>query len=372
MQTFETLYKRTATGAVQIWYQEVEGDSWRSVSGQIDGLKVTSEWHKCEGKNTGKRNGTTAEEQAVKEVEANYTKRLKLGYFKSLSDIDGEIYFKPMLAKKYDDYAGKINFKHPVYTQPKLDGMRCVATVNGLFSRTGEKIVTCPHVHEELIKLGAWDRDELLVYDGEIYNHQFKENFEELMSLARKSKPTSDDLVESSKFLQFHVYDIYTSDEMLFCDRIKIAASVKSDIIVPVPTYLVSSQDELDNLNGEFIESGYEGQMIRLNGTYENKRSKYLLKRKEFDTNEFDIVDIKEGVGNRSGMAGFIACRMKDGKLFDAGIKGSHDYAKKLLQNKHLYVGNKSDVTVRHFGYTVYGLPRFPVAVYLYEGKRTV
>lgn len=371
MQTFETLYKRTATDAVQIWYQEVNGDSWRTVSGQIDGLKVTSEWHKCEPKNPGKKNATTGEEQAVKEVEANYTKRLKLGYFKNQSDIDGEIYFKPMLAKKYDDYVGKINFKNPVYTQPKLDGCRGIATINGLFSRTGEKIISAPHIHEALLSLGVWDDDDLLVFDGEIYNHDFKENFEALMSLARKSKPTADDLVESRKFLQFHVYDVFTGDETLFSDRINIAKTIESQVVVPVPTYLVASQQELDEYNGQFVAEGYEGQMIRLNGEYENKRSKYLLKRKEFDTNEFEILDIKEGIGNRSGMAGFIACRMKDGKPFDAGIKGSHDYAKQLLQNKHLYVANGSEVTVRHFGFTVYGLPRFPVAVYLYEGKRT-
>ena len=157
---------------------------------------------------------------------------------------------------------------------------------------------------------------------------------------------------------------------MLFSDRIK-QINFYSNVIKNVPTYRVTSQSEMDDYNGQFVQAGYEGQMVRLDGEYENKRSKYLLKRKEFDDNEFEIIDIKEGVGNRSGMAGFIACRMRDGTLFDAGIKGSHDYAKKLLQNKHLYVDNGSEVTVRHFGYTAYGLPRFPVAVYLYEGGRT-
>lgn len=57
---FPTLYKRTSTGAVQVWYQEVIGDSWRTVSDQFGSLKVVSGWHKCEPKNTGKKNAQMA------------------------------------------------------------------------------------------------------------------------------------------------------------------------------------------------------------------------------------------------------------------------------------------------------------------------
>ena len=62
-----------------------------------------------------------------------------------------------------------------------------------------------------------------------------------------------------------------------------------------VPTTFCYNQDELDELYSSYMTDGYEGQMIRLDEKYENKRSKYLLKRKEFITEEFEVVSM-EGV----------------------------------------------------------------------------
>lgn len=369
---FPTLYKRTSTGAVQVWYQEVIGDSWRTVSGQFGSLKVVSGWHKCEPKNTGKKNATTAEEQAIAEVNARYKKRLKLGYFEKLEDVDGDIYFKPMLAAKYKDRVKKINFKDKTWTQPKLDGMRCVATVAGMFSRAGERVHSAPHIHQYMMDNGFWEDDESAVYDGELYNHELHENFDELMSIARRSKLTEEDLIKSRQWLQFHVYDVTTDEELTFDQRFLSLKRVDSDYIKFVQTDEVNSLEEIDANYEKYLESNYEGQIVRINDVYHNKRCNSLLKRKEFIDEEYEIVDIVEGKGNRAGMAGRATLRMKDGRLFGAGIKGSHGYARELLLNKQRYVGNGSEATVRYFRLTPDGIPRFPVAVYFYEGKRNV
>ncbi len=74
MLTYDTIYKRTSTGAVQRWHQEINPNNpsqYRTVSGQVDGKLVESEWKTCEGTNIGKKNERTPEQQAVFEVKAH-------------------------------------------------------------------------------------------------------------------------------------------------------------------------------------------------------------------------------------------------------------------------------------------------------------
>jgi len=140
---FQKLYKQTATGATQVWFQEINpvGDSFRTVSGQLNGKLVYSEWTVCTAKNIGKANGTTPQQQCQLEVEANYKKKLAQGNYKDSLDEDSlsqDNYVKPMLAKKFgEDYTPtSVDYtKGLVYSQPKLDGIRCIATQQGLFSR---------------------------------------------------------------------------------------------------------------------------------------------------------------------------------------------------------------------------------------------
>lgn len=369
---FPPLFKRTSAGAIQIWMQQVEGDSWRTVSGQVDGLKVTSGWHKCQPKNTGKKNGTTAEEQAVLEVKAKYKKKLELDYFERIEDVDNDIYFKPMLAAKYNDRVKKMNFKTKTWTQPKLDGMRCVVTLSGMYSRAGKRVLSAPHIHEYMLANGYWDIDDSRVYDGELYNHELHEDFDELMSIARRTKPTEEDLVKSRKMLQFHIYDITSDTEQTFAERFIAMPRVSSEcgIIQYVQTDEVNSFECIDANYERYLELNYEGEIVRINDTYHNKRCNTLLKRKEFIDEEYEIEDIVEGKGNRGGIAGRVTLKKKDGRIFGAGIKGSHDYSRKLLEEKHKYIGNGSEATIRYFRLTPDGIPRFPVAVFLYEGGR--
>jgi len=138
------LFARTNTGAVQTWIIEVEGNKYRTHYGQIDGAIQITEWTLCAGKNTGKKNATSAEDQAVKEAKSTWKKKKESGYFENINDIDGIGFTEPMLAKSYDDY--KDELKYPVYSQPKLDGIRCVVKKDGMWSRNGKPIVSAPHI----------------------------------------------------------------------------------------------------------------------------------------------------------------------------------------------------------------------------------
>lgn len=125
-------------------------------------------------------------------------------------------------------------------------------------------------------------------------------------------------------------------------------------------------QEELDELYGIAMEAGFEGQMVRLNKEYQNKRSKYLLKRKEFITEEFEVLSVEEGQGNWSGYIKRFIVQMPDGTVCGAGVRGNQETMKQLFESKV-----KPDwATVRYFNLTPDGVPRFPVVVDWGQGKR--
>ena len=370
---FDTIYKRTTKGAIQIWYQETneEGDAFRSVSGQIEGQKVTSTWKQVKPKNVGRANATTAQEQAVKVIEANYVGRLNGAYMRNIDDIDTAEKIPPavMLAATYDE--AKVEDWAKVWTQPKLDGIRAFLSEGATQSRSNKPIVSCPHILEALKPV--FDAFPGIKLDGELYSHKLKADFNKIISLARKSKPTAENLTESAEKIEYWVYDVPSVDGT-FSERhavLRKAAELFPDSIVLVPTLQVFCHDDLDELYQTWTSDGYEGQMVRIdNAKYENKRSKSLLKRKDFKDEEFEVFAIEEGVGNRSAMAGRIVYKLPDGRTFGSGIKGNMDYFRELLRDADLYVGGQG--TVKYFEMTPDGIPRFPVTIALHPGGRNL
>ncbi len=363
-QVFGPLYKRTATGAIQQWMIECENNKYHSISGQVNGQMVTSEWTICNGKNIGRSNETTPEEQAEKEAYAKYIKKLDEHYFSDLSSVDGDRYPEAMLAHKYPKaFDGDFS---DVYSQPKLDGMRCLINKTGMWSRGGKPIVSAPHIHESLKSM--FDLDPTLVLDGELYTDALKDDFNKIISLAKKSKPTAKNLIESAEKLEYWVYDTIRVGG--FYGRNTYIKGLLADVsnIVIVPTTKVHNQEELDQLYGDYLANGMEGQMIRKgDSSYEGKRSKSLLKRKEFQDAEYTVVSLNEGKGNYSGMIKSVSLITDEGKQFDAGIKGNQEYLRNLMTWP-----SGGDATVRFQNLTPDGIPRFGVVYHLWEGKRDV
>jgi DNA ligase-1 len=178
---------------------------------------------------------------------------------------------------------------------------------------------------------------------------------------------TDVEYAESAEMIQLHAYDCFdpTNPTMKFKERIalldELSALVDDDIIKVCTTYQANSESEVQGFHDQFVEEGYEGAIIRLNGYYENKRSNNLLKMKEFIDEEFEITDIIEGIGNRSGMAGKIEYRNSKGQVFRSGIRGDVHYYSHLLDCKSDYIGKKG--TVRYQNLSEDGIPRFPVTV---------
>ena len=90
---------------------------------------------------------------------------------------------------------------------------------------------------------------------------------------------------------------------------------------------------------------------------YQKKRSKGLLKRKEFIDMEFPVVRVEEGIGNWAGKVKRVVVKLTDGTTSEAGIKGTMEVLGDLWERE-----DKPDwVTVRFQEYTPDGKLRFGV-----------
>jgi ATP-dependent DNA ligase len=358
----ETIYKKTKTGATQEWTIEVVGNKYRSHSGQVGGAITTNEWTICYGKNVGRANETTDKEQTMAEAVAKRTKKLESGYFENIKHINKTQYFEPMLAAKWEDCKDKITY--PIASQAKLDGIRCIVTKNGMFSRNGKAIISAPHIRESLE--GLFKKHPDLIFDGELYADKFANDFNKIVSLVKKTKPTDADLKESEKQIEYHIYDLPSSNNN-FIKRMYDLGILFSTYLNLHPycriveTYSCNNEDEVMELYGGYVEKGYEGQMLRIDGKYENKRSKNLLKHKSFVDDEYTILDIVEGEGNRTGTAGYMVFETIDGKPFKSNVKGTWDETAEMLKSKKKLIGKQA--TIKYFNLTPDGIPRFPFVI---------
>jgi len=366
MTKLPTLYKRTATGALQEWTVEFHQNKYLTRFGQVGGTIQTSAPVLCTGKNIGRANETTPEQQAELEARALWTKKQRKDYTLDpdvkagdTSDlIEGGVL--PMLAHRFDQHGDKI--KYPCFVQPKLDGARCIGMYDGLWSRTRKPITSVPHIAAAVT--ASLDAETSL--DGELYLHEYRDKFEEIMSLIRPETPKP-----GHEIVQYHVYDIPMRNTP-FHYRLKFLQLIArnnpkqfgpSGPLRLVETREVANEDELMLAFEDFTAQGYEGAIVRnADGLYVNKRSYDLLKIKTFDSSEFRCIGVEEGKGKMAGH-GIFVCQTTDGLDFRAKMKGAHGDLAKFVDTPERVVGHL--VEVKHQGLTAKGIPRFPVALRL-------
>lgn len=366
MKNTNMIYKQDLNGNIREYFLEYDHEKWRSVSGIQNGAKVESGWIYPEATNVGRANERSVEEQVLFEVQAQMTKQLNQGkYHKTIEDaMKGATFYEAMLASKYD---AKKHTDFPYLASAKYDGIRAIVSIDGIQSRNGKPIVSCPHIMDALKPF--FEKFPNVVLDGELYNHDLHNDFEKIVSMVRKSRLTESDFKEIQNLVQYHVYDII-SDRPAH-ERISfLFENLTSDEHIQVCSqWMVKDAEEIDVALAQSLEENYEGLMLRNRyAPYEGKRSKNLLKVKTFEDAEFKIVDIIEGVGNWSGMAKAIEIELPDGTTQQAGMRGAFAFAAELLTNKSDYIG--TDVTIRYQNKTADNKLRFPIAVTFWKGKR--
>ena len=263
------------------------------------------------------------------------------------------------LEAEYDKWDLEVAGNHNFYANGILvHNCRNIATHRGMFTRTGKQYFSCPHILEQL--KGFFEKFPDAVLDGELYTHEYKENFNAIISLVKKSKPTEADKAESAKLVQYWVYDIVDTTKT-FKERSDFLQEQLGKVggnIVVVDTKVAENAEQLDGFYEAYMASGYEGQMVRTNGKYENKRSKFLLKRKEFTDAEYEIIGITEGEGNIAGCVGNMIFKTPEGHEFAASLNGTREYTAEVWKNREDYIGKLA--TVKYFNLTPKGVPRFP------------
>jgi len=349
-----TLYSRSTKGKINEHIIEVENNKYRTISGFTDGKKTTTKWKVCSSKSY-----CTAEEQALKEAKTMHRKKIERGASENISDIDSETYFEPMLAEDWDKLKKKPSF--PLFSQPKLDGIRLIVQMrgDGMWSRTGKKIVSAPHIYEALKHLFIDNPD--LIFDGELYADKFANDFNAICSIVKKTKPTLQDLLDSANVIQYHIYDLPSCDNT-FVKRFKTLFNMNlPTCCVVVSTEQVDNENDLMAYYEDYVNMGYEGQIIRLDEKYENKRSGNLLKHKSFIDEEYTILDIIEGIGNKTGMVGSFVFQNKEGEIFNSSPKFNWEVCKEMWDNRNELIGKEA--TVKYFNLTPNGIPRFPYTI---------
>jgi len=268
---------------------------------------------------------------------------------------------KPMLA--YPVSSKPIDYTDKVFIQPKLDGVRCVIQHDAghivAYSRTGKVWRNINHILYQLIPF--FKKYPNVILDGELYNHDLRDNFEKIISLVRKTKPTDEARLESAENVQFHCYDII-DEELLYDHRnefINQALMLLGDSIHIVDTHDASSEVFAKQLHKVNLNKGYEGSIVRTNDVYKCGRSWSLRKFKDFHDTEAKLTSWVEGKGKRVGTIGKFMAVDADGNEFGMPVMDNFAYLQKNFKKMQGWVGKTATFT--YFERTKAGSYRHPL-----------
>jgi DNA ligase 1 len=257
---------------------------------------------------------------------------------------------KPMLA--YPVSAKPIDYDKPTFIQPKLDGVRCVIQYENMgleyevkaYSRTGKEWKNIDHI---LFNLEPWFvLNPNVILDGELYNHDLRDNFEKIISLVRKTKPTDEARLEAAQYTEFHCYDIIDETKTFEERNTFIGQTVpRNHCVKHVPTNLVFREDDAKVYHQRNLDAGYEGSIVRTNDTYHCKRSHNLRKFKDFHDTEATLTSWVEGKGKRVGTIGKFMAIDADGNEFGMPVMDKFKYLQENFEEMKTWVGKIATFT---------------------------
>ena len=253
----------------------------------------------------------------------------------------------------------------PVFIQPKLDGVRCLIQADRkgdivtAYSRTGKEWKNIDHILFNLKPFFQLNPD--VVLDGELYNHDLKDDFEKIISCVRKTKPTHEHRAESEKLVQFHCYDVIHPKLNTFSERDEwIQLNVPLNFCVKhVDSITVRNDDDALWNNSRSLKAGYEGSILRTNDPYQHKRSHNLRKFKQFHDAEAKIIGWVAGKGKRIGTIGKFMAMDDDGNTFGMPVMDKQKYLEENFEKMQGWVGKIA--TFKYFERTKAGSYRHPL-----------
>lgn len=342
----KTLYGADKNGGYKEWSVETDGNIIIVTHGRLGG-KLQSKQTVCKGKNIGRANETSDEQQAELEAQSKWNKQIDKYYRETIIEVDALATEGVMLAQ---DYTKKPHFlEDEFYISPKLDGLRVKTTfVDGepVWSSRGGKTYPVPtHLVNTLKELHKQGFNSL---DGEAYIHGVK--LQNIQSCVKKTN-------ELTSQVTYQVFDV--PSDKVWCERLKDLEDVEKLLweteYVEVVIQELCIKKDLDYMLMKYLELDYEGVMLRNpKGLYafQNKRSNDLLKYKLFKDSEAKVIDCRID----KNMEGVLLCEW-NGVTFELKMKGDHDY--RCYENQVNLIGSWINFTYQDL--TEDGVPTFAV-----------
>lgn len=279
----------------------------------------------------------------------------------------------PMLAQRWDQHLDRVSSKEDLFISPKLDGVRCIvafdpATKRPYFlSRLGNTFQSCDHIAPELMM--AFAKDPTLVFDGEIYHHDFARNFSGLIGAIKVQRENRDaDHTNIQKQLQLHCFDLLYGNSITGDTPYALRYNYLERVLARLPNkktqlveQTVARKAQVNRHHDDHVAEGYEGVMVRTgSGKYEyGKRSYSILKMKKMQDAEFLVTRIIEGKGKLEGTVGAIECVTENKDRFKANFGVSDDERHYYWRRQHQLLGKMA--TIQFQEVSPNGIPRFGV-----------
>lgn len=347
---FKKLYKKSKKGKIMSWSINIIDNKLFIEYGYIDG-KIRQQTRDVKVNKSGR----SLEEQLILEAESKYKKKLDEGYSEDINKCDEVFIPEPMLA-----YELKEDIDFPIFTQPKLDGIRAIYMNDVLYSRKKKSLIyTDSHfmnIRNELKILYRY-LDANVILDGELYIHNT--SFNVITSIVRTQKTIHRD----EKLLQYHIFDLIDY-QLDYKQRFEILSNAFKnseglEYIKLVKYNIANNHEDIQKHFEDYRNNSYEGLIARIpSSKYISGRTYNLMKYKLFCEDEGEIIDIHEGEGTEKGLAVF-TIKDKNGKIFNARPQGTFETRKQWFENSELVIGKI--VTYKYFELSNEGIPRFPV-----------
>ncbi|RLC99269.1 MAG: hypothetical protein DRI46_09770 [Chloroflexi bacterium] len=345
MDTTETtLYIRDNTGSIREWAIKAIDDLITIRYGQMGGSMQYQYERVSEGKAS-----RSLDEQIMSRMASRISKQRDRGYVNSLDKVKDKTTNllglpKAMLAHKLRDVKD-IDFEGAYY-QHKYDGNRCMITnqdgVNIAYSRNGKRVESIEHILQD-IQLAPGE-----IIDGELYCHGYP--LQTIVSWIKRKQ-------ENTIMLKYHMYDMVMdapyAERLHHLDLIEYGQNIEI-----APTTRIISLEEAMSYFRSSRDMGYEGGIIRWGekGYEDGKRSKSLVKMKEWHDEEFKVIDIHESADGW----GILECILPDSTTFRVSAPGSIPEKVHVLNNRDQYLDR--NITVEYAQLTKDGIPFHPVA----------
>lgn len=241
---------------------------------------------------------------------------------------------KVMLADKFEG-----TLKGPVAVTTKMDGLRCSVIANSSdditwITRQGKEIEGLNELTEAVRTAlsGPGILNEIIFFQGFLDGELIAVNDENLNSgdLFRKTIKITNSKSSDKTGLRFVLFDMQSTEEYNNRECTQpykrrrgiieyIAKKDKTGLIDVVKHHTVTEDpEEIYNLLDKVVEAGEEGLMLNyLDGMYEYKRSKQILKVKPYYTADLLVTGMEIGTGKNANRLGTLYV---DYKGFKAGV----------------------------------------------------